>query len=54
MYFKFLEHLVQLSRKEYQQEVVAFNEDDMSAAGRAKVRHVGGWAVRKLLEKSRR
>lgn len=45
VYFKFLEHLVQLSRKEYQQEVVAFNVDDMSAAGRAKVRHVGGWAV---------
>ena len=54
VYFKFLEHLVQLSRKEYQQEVVAFNVDDMSAAGRAKVRHVGGWAVRKVLEKSRR
>ena len=28
--------------------------DDMSAAGRAKVRHVGGWAIRKVLEKSRR
>ena len=53
VYFKFLEHLVQLSRKEYQQEVVALNVD-MSAAGRAKFRHVGGWAVRKVLEESRR
>ena len=33
--------------------MVAFNVDDMAAAGRAKVRLVGGWAVRKVLEKSR-
>ncbi|KAK2555829.1 hypothetical protein P5673_022470 [Acropora cervicornis] len=54
VYFKFLEHLLSISRKEYRQEVVSFNVDDMSAAGRAKVRHVGGWAIRKVLEKSRR
>ena len=54
VYFKFLEHLLRISRKEYRQEVVSFNVDDMSAAGRAKVRHVGGWAIRKVLEKSRK
>ena len=54
VYFKFLEHLLCISRKEQHQEVVVFDVEDMSAAGRAKVRHVGGWAIRKVLEKSRR
>ena len=54
VYFKFLEHLLSISRKEYRQEVVSLNVDNMSAAGQAKVRHVGGWAIRKVLEKSRR
>ena len=34
--------------------MVAFDVEDMLAAGRAKVRHVGGWAICKVLEKSRR
>ncbi|KAJ7391192.1 hypothetical protein OS493_019323 [Desmophyllum pertusum] len=35
-------------------EAVVFNVEEMPAAGRAKVRHVGGWAIRKVLEKSRK
>ena len=30
------------------------NVEEMSSCGKAKVRHVGGWAVTKLLEKSRK
>ena len=31
-----------------------FDVDQMSAVGRSKVRHVGGWAVRKVLNRSRK
>ncbi len=51
---KFLDHLLQLTRRERQEEVIEFDVNKMSAVGKAKVRHVGGWAVRKVLEKSRR
>ena len=51
VYFKFLEHLL---RKEYSQVVVSFIVDNMSAVGRGKVSHVGEWAIRKVLEKSKR
>lgn len=54
VYFKFLKHPLRISRKEFRQDVVSFNVDDMSAVGQAKVRHVGGWAIRKVLEKSRK
>lgn len=47
-----MEHLLQVSTKEANQEVVVLDDDEMSAAGRSKVRHVGGWAIRKVLEKS--
>ena len=33
--------------------MVDFDVQAMSSAGRSKVRHVGGWAVRKVLENSR-
>ena len=54
IYMKFLEHLLKVSLNECQREVVVFDVEEMSAAGKAKVRHVGGWAIRKVLEKSRR
>lgn len=51
---KFLDNLLALSAKESNEEAIAFDVEDMPAAGKAKVRHVGGWAIRKVLEKSRR
>ena len=54
LYMKFLDHLLALSTKEANEEAIAFDVEDMPAAGKAKVRHVGGWAIRKVLEKSRR
>lgn len=51
---RFLDHLLQLTRRERQEEVIHFDVNEMSAVGKAKVRHVGGWAVRKVLEKARR
>lgn len=54
IYLRFLQHLQSVTAKDLQQETVVFNVEEMSAAGRAKVRHVGGWAVRKVLEQSRR
>ena len=54
VYFSFLEHLQSVTVKDLQQEAVVLNVEEMSAAGRGKVRHVGGWAVRKVLEQSRR
>ena len=32
---------------------VAFNVQEMDVVGRSKVRHVGGWAVRKVLSRAR-
>ena len=48
-----LKHLQRISCKEHE-EVIDFDVHTMSATGRANVRHVGGWAVRKVLEKSRK
>ena len=36
------------------QEPVHFVVDEMSASGKAKVRHVGSWAIRKILKKDRK
>ena len=54
LYMKFLDHLLALSTKEANEEAIAFDVEDMPTAGKAKGRHVGGWAIRKVLEKSRR
>ena len=32
---------------------VDFNVEEMDVVGRSKVRHVGGWAVRKILTRAR-
>ena len=37
-----------------EEEPVCFNVADMEASGRGKLRYVGGWAIRKSLDKSRR
>lgn len=54
IFFRFLDHLLQLTKRDCQEEVIEFDVNQMSSVGKAKVRHVGGWAVRKVLEKSRR
>ena len=54
LHMRFLGNLLALSAKESNEEAIAFDVEDMPAAGKAKVPHVGGWAIRKVLEKSRR
>lgn len=42
IYLRFLQHIQSITVKDLQQEAVVLNVKEMSAAGRAKVRHVGG------------
>ena len=50
----FADELGNLVRIREEDEALPFKIDEMGADGRGKVRYVGGWAVRKSLEKSRR
>lgn len=50
----FMKYLIEVVKKDTEEEPVTINVEEMSSCGKAKVRHVGGWAVRKLLEKSRK
>lgn len=54
IYWKFMDHLSKVVKKEMEITPMQFNVQEMSAAGRAKLRHVGAWAVRKVLERSRK
>ena len=49
--FEFLKEVVKRDRNE---EPVVFDVEAMDSVGKAKARHVGGWAVKKLLKKSRK
>ena len=40
-------------RKQEEQDPVCFRVDEMESEGKGKIRYIGGWAVRKSLEKSR-
>ena len=42
IYLRFLQHIQSVTVKDVQQEAVVLNVKEMSAAGRAKVRRVGG------------
>ena len=53
IYWKFMDHLSNVVKQEIDMTPIQFNVQEMSAAGRAKLRHVGAWAVRKVLEKAR-
>lgn len=44
----------QLVRNQEVCEPISFKVKEMGAVGQGKVRYVGGWAIRKVLEKSRR
>lgn len=54
LYNLFAAELEQLSRKHQEVETVSFKVEEMGPDGRGKVRYVGGWAIKKTLEKSRR
>ena len=52
IYLMFLQHLCTVVRKDAQDEPVTIDVEEMDACGKAKIRHVGGWVIMKLLEKS--
>ena len=57
MYHKFLGNIVKVlprAEETESQEPVRFVVEEMSVSGKAKVRHVGGWAIRKILKKERK
>ena len=51
---QFLKHLSESIRDDQRNEAIEFRVEEMSAVGRSKVRYVGGWAIRKILENSRK
>ena len=57
LYDTFLGNIVKVlpcAEETESQEPVHFVVEEMSASGKAKVRHVGGWAIRKILKKDRK
>lgn len=54
VYPLFLEHWKSIIGNDTQSQPVLLQVQEMDAVGKAKVRHVGGWVVRKLLSKYRR
>ncbi|XP_078384429.1 uncharacterized protein LOC144666877 [Oculina patagonica] len=54
IYWKFVRHLVSLVRRRRENDEIPFSVEEMSSVGKAKVRHVGGWAVRKILTRYRK
>ena len=54
VYFGFFQHLSEHVLTQQQEEQVTFNVEDMSEVVKSKLRYVGGWAVKKVLEGSRR
>lgn len=50
--WEFLEALVSVVRQD-RMDAVDFNVEEMDVVGRSKVRHVGGWVVRKILTRAR-
>ena len=54
VYSQFLERLSYVMNKLRQEEVIPFDVEQMSGVGRSKIRHVGGWAIRKVLNRARK
>lgn len=57
LYDKFLGHLVHIISSNQETETdqpTRFDVSEMSDPGKAKIRHVGGWAIRRLLENERK
>ena len=53
LYWEFSEQLVTVLKQQRQEEAIHFAVDQMSGVGQSKVRHVGGWAMRKDLNHSK-
>ena len=54
IYREFFKHMKDVVKKDREEEPVFFNVGEMGASGKAKVRHVGGWAIKTLLSKARK
>ncbi|KAJ7350134.1 hypothetical protein OS493_038316 [Desmophyllum pertusum] len=54
VHWEFLEKLVSVVGQQRHEEPIPFDVEQMSGVGRSKVRHVGGWAVRKVLTRARK
>lgn len=54
VYWEFLEQLVSVVKQQREEKAIHFNVDQISGAGQSKVWHVGGRAVRKVLNCSRK
>ena len=54
IYLHFMENIASNIRLLQVQEAIPFSVYEMSEEGQSKVRHVGAWAVRKVLENSRK
>ncbi len=54
IYSMLLHHLLDITEKDMQEEPTTICVEEMDSCGKAKVRHVGGWVIRKLLEKFRK
>ena len=53
-YSQFLERLRYVMNELRQEEVIPFDVEQMSGVGRSKIRHVGSWAIRKVLNRARK
>ena len=53
IHLMFMKYLIEVV-KDTEEEPVTIIVDGVSSCGKAKVRHVGGWAARKILGKSRK
>lgn len=54
VYWHVVETLISVVGQQRREETVLFKVEQMSGVGRSKVRHVGGWAVRKVLTRARK
>lgn len=54
LFQRFINEIAEHIRQNEVSEPVQFLVDHMDATGKGKVRYIGGWAVRKVLESSRR
>ena len=54
VHLMFLQHLFTVVKKDALDEPVIIDVEEMDSCGKAKIRDVGGWVIRKLLEKSRK
>ena len=54
LYHLFTAKVANLVRREEEKEPIPFEVSMMGPEGKGEVRYIGGWAIRKALEKSRK